>query len=90
MGKKYVSASMAELLVNRLGSDADKPLHERLSGREYQVMRMIATGGTPKNIAEELVVGIKTVNTYRLRILQKMALTCNAELTRYAIEHHLM
>jgi len=89
-GKKYVSASMAELLASRLGSDVDGPLHEILSGREYQVMLLIAAGATPKRISEELMVGIKTVNTYRVRILQKMELKCNAELTRYAIQHRLM
>jgi len=90
LGKKYVSASMAELLASRIGSDSDGPLHERLSDREFQVMRMIAAGATPRKIAEELLVGIKTVNTYRVRVLQKMEMKCNADLTRYAVQHKLM
>ncbi len=90
MGKKYVSAAMAELLANRLDSGSDGPLHERLSDREFQVMRMIAGGAPPKKIAAELMVGIKTVNTYRTRILQKMQMKCNADLTRYVIEQNLM
>ncbi|AJE04807.1 LuxR family transcriptional regulator [Geobacter pickeringii] len=90
MGKKYVSAAMAEVLASRLASDTGRPPHERLSDREFQVMRMIATGATPKRIADELMVGIKTINTYRVRILQKMEMKCNADLTRYAIEHRLM
>ena len=90
MGKKYVSSSMAEMLASRLDSDADRPLHELLSDREFQVMRMIAAGATPKKIAEELMIGIKTVNTYRVRILQKMEMTCNADLTRYAMQNGLI
>lgn len=90
MGKKYVSTSMAEVLASRLGSEVDRPLHELLSDREFQVMCMIAAGATPKRIAEELMVGIKTVNTYRVRILQKMDMKCNADLTRYAIQHKLL
>lgn len=88
-GKKYVSASMAQLLASRVGSD-DGPLHERLSDREFQVMRSIAAGATPKVIAQELMVGIKTVNTYRVRILQKMEMKCNADLVRYVILHKLL
>lgn len=90
MGKKYVTASMAELLASRLGSETEDQLHERLSEREYQVMLMIASGSTPKKIAEGLMIGIKTVNTYRVRILQKMEMKCNAELTCYAMSEKLM
>ncbi|MRR35958.1 response regulator transcription factor [bacterium] len=90
MGKKYISASLAETMANRLGTNDDSPLHERLSDREFQVMGMIAAGATPKTIADDLMVGIKTVNTYRARILQKMGMKCNADLTRYAIEHNLI
>lgn len=90
LGKKYVSASMAEILASRIGTGSDGPLHERLSDREFQVMRMIAAGVTPRKIAEELLVSIKTVNTYRIRVLQKMEMKCNADLTRYAIQHKLI
>jgi two-component system, NarL family, invasion response regulator UvrY len=88
-GKKYVSPVIAELLASRLGAH-DGPPHERLSDREYQVMRMIAAGATPKEIAGELMVGIKTVNTYRVRILEKMDMKCNADLTRYTIQRDLI
>jgi len=90
LGRRYVSVSVAELLAGRPGSDVTGPLHERLSGREYRVMLMIAAGATPERISQELLVGIKTVNTYRLRILQKMEMKCNAELNRYAMQHKLM
>jgi len=90
LGKKYVSDSLAETLACRLGADNDGPPHEQLSDREFQVMRMIAAGTTPKRIAEQLMISIKTVNTYRTRVLQKMNATCNADLTRYALEHRLL
>lgn len=90
MGKKYVSESLAETLASRLAIDGDGPLHERLSDREFQVMGMIAAGFTPKRIADDLMVGIKTVNTYRARILQKMGMKCNADLVRYAVQHNLI
>ena len=90
-GKKYASASMGKLLAGAHGCDVDAPLrHERLSPREYQVMLMIAAGATPKRIAEELMVGMKTVNTYRVRILQKMELKCSSDLNRYARQHKLV
>lgn len=90
LGKKYVSASLADALAERLGADGHRLPHEQLSDREFQVMRLIAAGATPKRIAEDLMIGIKTVNTYRSRILQKMDMKCNAELTRYAIEYQLL
>nr|WP_246551230.1 response regulator transcription factor [Geobacter hydrogenophilus] len=90
MGKKYISPSVAEMLVKNLDNNGERPLHEHLSSREFQVMCRIAGGDTPKKIAEDLMVGIKTVNTYRARILQKMGKKSNADLTRYALEHHLL
>ncbi len=90
LGKKYVSESMTDLLARRLGTDIDNQPHERLSDREFQVLKMIAAGAAPRKIAEALGVGIKTVNTYRVRILQKMDMTCNADLTRYAVKHNLI
>lgn len=90
LGKKYVSDSLAEAMACRLGADNDRLPHEQLSDREFQVMGMIAAGTTPKKIAEQLMISIKTVNTYRTRILQKMNATCNADLTRYALEHRLL
>lgn len=89
-GGKFVSASMAELLVANLNDQAERPLHELLSDREYQVMCLIAVGKSLKEIADDLCVGISTINTYRARILEKMQMKNNTELTHYAIEHRLV
>jgi len=70
--------------------DVEKPLHEDLSDREYQVMRMIASGKTVKEIAKELFLSVKTISTYRSRILEKMRMKNNAELIRYAIQNQLV
>jgi len=84
-GGKYVTQSLAERLAVDLASDADKPPHEALSDREYQVMRMIASGKTVGEIAEELSLSVKTVSTYRTRILEKLQLSNNADIIRYAL-----
>ena len=89
-GGKYVSSSLAEKLAYDLEADAEKPLHETLSDREYQVMNMIAKGETLKDIADELCLSIKTISTYRSRILEKMRMKNNAELMHYAIKHELV
>ncbi|HQR13406.1 MAG TPA: response regulator transcription factor [Nitrospira sp.] len=89
-GGKFVSASMAELLVANLNEEAGRPLHEMLSDREYQVMCLIAVGKSLKEIADDLCVGISTVNTYRARILEKMQFKNNTELTHYALENRLV
>jgi len=88
-GGKYVSASLAEKLVSPLGA-FDKPPHENLSNREFQILCMIAQNKSLKSIADELCVGEKTVSTYRSRIMEKMKMSTNADLTRYALEHHLV
>ena len=89
-GGKYVSSSLAEKLAFDLQTDTEKPLHESLSDREYQVMCMIASGKTVKEIAEELVLSIKTISTYRTRILEKLNMRTNAELTHYAVKSGLV
>lgn len=89
-GGKYIRTSLAEKLASHLDKDADKPLHSTLSDREYQVMRMIACGQTVKEIAGDLSLSVKTVSTYRSRILQKMVMKNNAELMRYSMENHLV
>ena len=89
-GGRYVSASLAENLARTLEPNADRLPHERLSDREYQVMRMIASGRTVKEIAEELSLSVKTISTYRSRILEKMQVRNNAELARYAVENRLL
>jgi two-component system invasion response regulator UvrY len=89
-GGKYVSAAVAELLALNLESDSEKPLHEQLSDREYQVMCLIAVGKSLKEIADDLCVSISTLNTYRARILEKMQLKNNTELTHYALKNGLV
>jgi DNA-binding NarL/FixJ family response regulator len=88
-GSKYVSASLAEKLISRLGV-FDSPPHENLSDREFQILCLIAGGKSLKGIADELCISGKTVSTYRTRILEKMKMSTNADLTRYALDHHLV
>ena len=88
-GKKYVSATLGELLANSLDSANDLP-HASLSDREFEVLRMIASGKTVSEIAAEIALSVKTVSTYRARILEKMSMRTNAELTHYAIRNHLV
>jgi two-component system, NarL family, invasion response regulator UvrY len=88
-GSKYVSPYLAEKLADDL-EQSEKPPHETLSDREFQVMRLIAMGRKTSDIAEELSLSISTVNTYRTRILEKMKMETNVDLTRYAIENHLV
>jgi two-component system, NarL family, invasion response regulator UvrY len=89
-GERYVSATLSEKLAEHLRTGADSPLHELLSDREFQVLRMIASGKTLKTIAEELSLSVKTVSTYRARILEKTGMKTNAELIRYALQTHLV
>jgi two-component system invasion response regulator UvrY len=89
-GGKYVTATLAEKLAASLGGDVGQTPHESLSSRELQVLRMIASGRTLKEIAGELALSEKTVGTYRLRIAKKMGLNSNVELTRYAMKHRLV
>lgn len=83
-GGKYVSADLAERLATDLSSGGDRPLHDLLSSREFEVMRKIAAGRTTGEIAAELHLSVKTVSTYRSRILQKMNLRTNADIMHYA------
>ena len=89
-GGKYISESLAEKAVLNLLSETTKPLHETLSDREYQVMRMIAAGKTMKKIGKELFLSVRTVSTYRARVLEKMNMKTNAELIRYALQNKLV
>ena len=89
-GRKYVSVALAQELANQINDDHDKPLHETLSNREYQTLTMIASGKTVTDIANELVLSVKTISMYRSRLLQKMKLRHNAELTHYAIKNRLV
>jgi DNA-binding NarL/FixJ family response regulator len=89
VGGKYVSASLAEKLVSHLGA-FDRPPHENLSNREFQLLCMIAQGKSLKGIADELCISEKTVSTYRARILEKMRMSTNSDLIHYALDHHLV
>jgi two-component system, NarL family, invasion response regulator UvrY len=89
-GKKYVSLSLAEVLVSTMDGGGEKPIHSELSNREYQILCMIGSGKTVSAIGDELALSIKTISTHRANLLKKMNLKNNAELTRYAIEQQLV
>ncbi|MFW6113720.1 MAG: response regulator [Actinomycetota bacterium] len=89
-GGRYVSSTLAEKLAVGVGNDKERPLHEYLSDREFQVLCMIASGRKYKEIAEELGLSAKTVGTYRLRLMEKMGMSSNVELIHYALEHGLV
>ena len=89
-GGKYLSESLAEKALAQWASDTPKLLHETLSSREYQVMSRIAAGKSMKKIAAELFLSVRTVSTYRARVLEKMHLQTNADLIRYALQHELV
>ena len=89
-GRKYVSPSLAQILADGVSGDADKPLHAELSQREFQIFCKLAAGAAVSKIADELNLSVKTVSTYRTRILEKMAMKSNADLTYYAIKNGLI
>jgi two-component system, NarL family, invasion response regulator UvrY len=89
-GGRYVSPSLAEKMASYLAIDVHTPPHERLSDREFLVLRLIASGKTPTAIAKDLALSVKTISTYRMRILEKMNMSNNAELTHYAIQNQLV
>ncbi len=89
-GGKYVSAVLAEKLAAALGGGLEQELHETLSTRELQVLRLVATGRTIKEIAGELSLSEKTIGTYRSRLSGKLGLSTNVELARYALKHRLV
>ncbi len=89
-GRRYITPSLAEKLAFELGVDARKLPHEKLSDREYQVMCMIGSGQTVKEIAETLTLSVRTISTHRAHILRKMEMKNNAQLTYYAIKNALV
>lgn len=89
-GGRYISEELADSLASAIDQATDKPRHESLSDREYSVMCMISSGKTVSEIAEELSLSVKTISTYRSRILAKMDMQHNAELTHYAIKQGLV
>lgn len=88
-GGKYVTQALAETLAAALGNELGKEPHETLSTREYQVLRLLADGKTVSDIATELSLSVKTISTYRARVLEKLDLKNTAEIIRYAFEHKL-
>jgi len=89
-GRKYISAAIAEKLAQSLSTPFDKPLYESLSDRELQVLQLMASGKTVSDIAKELTLTVNTISTYRARILEKLQLNNNAEVTRYALDNNLV
>jgi two-component system, NarL family, invasion response regulator UvrY len=89
-GRRYVSSTLAEQLVTDLDADPDKPVHSQLSEREFQILCKLASGNSVSEIAKELCLSVKTVSTYRTRVLEKMSLRSNADLTAYALRNGLI
>jgi DNA-binding NarL/FixJ family response regulator len=89
-GRKYISSNLAEQLATELEMNYEKPLHESLSTREFEVMRLMAQGNAVRDIAEILSISANTVSSYRSRILEKMRMKTNAEIIRYAVENKLL
>ncbi len=89
-GKKYITPTLVERLANEFQPAKGKAAHERLSDREYHILCLIAQGRSTKEIADELALSIKTVSTHRSRILEKLAMKTNAELTYYAVQNNLV
>lgn len=90
LGRKYITASIAEKLVSTLDNGSDKSSHEVLSDREFEVMKMLAAGKSVSEIGANLNLSPTTISTYRARILSKMGMKTNAELTQYSIENKLI
>lgn len=89
-GRRFVTASLSELLVSEFDQPTDQPLHSALSQREFQVLGKLAVGRSVSEIADELAISMKTVSTYRARVLEKMHLETNADLTTYALRNGLL
>ncbi|MDH5458376.1 MAG: response regulator transcription factor [Nitrospinota bacterium] len=89
-GGKYITPALSEKLVMNFGSNPEKPLHETLSNREYQIFFMMASGQKLRDIANELSISLNTVNAHRTNILKKMCMNSNSELIRYALQNDLV
>jgi two-component system invasion response regulator UvrY len=89
-GRRYITPELAADIADNLGRDVDRPVHELLSNREYQTLCMIASGKTLTQIADDLQISVKTVSVYRTRLLEKLRLKTNAELTHYGIKNQLV
>jgi two-component system, NarL family, invasion response regulator UvrY len=88
-GGRYIMAELSALLIDLVQAPGDRPLHEQLSSREYEVMRLLAHGSSLRDIARQLSIAESTVSTYRARVLEKLRLENNAEITRYVLAHGL-
>lgn len=89
-GRKYISSSIAEILATEIMTDSDKPSYETLSNREFDVFKLLALGKSVSNISTILNLSATTISTYRARIMTKLNLKTNSDLTKYAIEHSLI
>ncbi|MEW5864213.1 MAG: response regulator transcription factor [Pseudomonadota bacterium] len=89
-GRRYITPQLAEALAERIAEPAERPLHEALTDREFQVLRLLAAGRRLSEVAAELALSPKTVSVYRARVLEKLRVRTNAELARYAVEHGLL
>nr|MBP7667670.1 response regulator transcription factor [Burkholderiaceae bacterium] len=89
-GRKYITPAVAELLADTLGASADKLPHELLSEREFQVFLRLAKGETIGHMANGMSLSVKTVSTYRTRVMEKMKLASNSDLTYYALKNGLI
>lgn len=89
-GGRHISPSVADIMATYITLDSKRAPHEQLSNREFQVMRMIASGKTVSEIARMLSLSVRTISTYRARILEKTGMKTNAELTHYAFQHSLV
>src|SRR5882762_646178 len=89
-GRKYITPTIAEKLAETIGESVERYAHEHLSDREMQVLQGIASGKTVSEIADQMSLSVNTISTYRKRMLDKLSLHNNVELTRYAIDHHLV
>ena len=90
LGKRYITRTVADLLAQQLGRNYDLPLHEQLSEREFQVFLKLARGETAGDVAKSLSLSVKTVSTYRTRLMEKMGLASNSDLTYYALKNRLI
>lgn len=89
-GKKYITDTLAEKLATNSLGDLDKPIHELLSDREMQVFQLLANGNSVSEIADNIALSVNTISTYRSRILDKLCLNNNVEITRYALDNGLI
>lgn len=89
-GRKYLTETVAEELAQSLSQDPAVPSHQSLSNREFETLRLLASGHTLTQAAESMAISVKTVSVYRARLLEKLALRNNAELTHYAIKNNLV